>query len=116
MIGLVLVDPALLDLAPELNGSLFSVRFLGKAYDALSALHRQGLQVSLAALQDLTPEESARLSAVSQRFDRVRDERAFTDCVAVILSEREKKRTTNTDEDLLQFAKELSKNKGYGEN
>lgn len=116
VIGLALVDPTLLDLAPELNGSLFSVRFLGKAYDALLALHRQGLQVSLAALQDFTPEESARLSAVSQRFDRVRDERAFTDCVAVILLEREKKQTANTDENLLHIAKELSKNKGYGGN
>ena len=116
VIGLALVDPTLLDLAPELNGSQFSVRLLGKAYDGMTALHRQGLSVSLAALQDFTPEESAWLSEVSRRFDRAGDERAFTDCVAVILSEREKSQAVNTEENLLIVAKELSKNKGYGGN
>jgi DNA primase len=116
VVGLALLDPSLLDLAPELSGSVFSVRFLGKAYDALLALHRQGLRVSLAALQDFTPEESARLSAVSQRFDRIADERAFTDCVAVILEESGKKTASNTDADLLTVAKEMLKNKGYGGN
>ena len=116
VIGLALVDPALMDLTPDLNGSRFSVGFLGRAYDALLSLHREGLSVSLAALQDFTPEESARLSAVAQRFDRVTDERAFTDCVAVIEAEREKKQATNSVEDLLSFSREMSKNKGYGGN
>ncbi|MBO4419328.1 MAG: DNA primase [Oscillospiraceae bacterium] len=114
--GLALLDPTLTELSPELTGSLFSVRFLGRAYDSLLALHRQGLRVSLAALQDFTPEESARLSAVAQRFDRVSGERAFTDCVAVILEESGKKSASNTDADLLTVAKELLKNKGYGGN
>ncbi len=116
VIGLVLVDPTLLELSPELSGSLFSAPFLGRAYDALLALHRQGLTVSLAALQDFTPEESARLSDISRRFDRVSDQRAYTDCVAVIRSENGKKHAANTDEDLMHIAKELSKNKGYGGN
>lgn len=116
VIGLALVDPSLLDLAGDLAGSQFSVAFLGRAYDGLLALHRQGLGVSLAALQDFTPEESARLSAIARRFDRVRDERAFTDCVSVILDEKGKTQATNSVEDLLNVAKELSKNKGYGGN
>ena len=74
------------------------------------------MTVSLAALQDFTPEESARLSDISRRFDRVSDQRAYTDCVAVIRSENGKKHAANTDEDLMHIAKELSKNKGYGGN
>lgn len=116
VIGLMLLDPTLPELTPELSGSLFSVPFLGRAYDALLALHRQGLAVSLAALQDFTPEESARLSAIAGRFDRVSDERAFTDCAAVILAEHGKQQAAVTDEALLQIAKELSKKKGYGGN
>ena len=116
VIGLALVDATLLELEPKLNGSLFSVGFLGRAYDALLALHRDALQPSLSALQGFTPEESARLSEIAQRFDRVNGERAFLDCVAVILAEHEKQQASNSEEDLLIAAKAMSKNKGYGGN
>ena len=70
----------------------------------------------LLTLKDFTPEESARLSAIAQRFDRVNGEQAFRDCVAVILEEYKKQNAGNTDEELLSFAKEMKKNKGYGGN
>ncbi len=114
VIGLALLEPALLDQAGELTGEAFSVAFLGRAFDALRQLHRQGLRASLGALQDFSPEESSQLSAISRRFDRVNDERAFTDCVAVILEEHRKKNESNSDADLLAFSRTLKKNKGYG--
>ena len=61
-----------------------------------------------------TPEENNRLSAISQRFDRVNDERGFTDCVAVILEEHRKQNESNTDADLMALSQSLKKNKGYG--
>ena len=114
VIGLALLEPGLLDLAGELTGGAFSVPFLGRAFDALLRLHREGLRVSLAALQDFTPDENSRLSAISQRYDKVTGERAFRDCVNVILEEKGKKSSSNTDEDLIAVAARLKKNKGYG--
>lgn len=114
VVGMTLLDPALSELVPDLSGAEFSVRFLGKAYDAMVALHRDGLRVSLAALQDFTPEESSRLGEISQRFDRVTDQRAFTDCVAVIRQEHGKKDNRNTEDDLMALSQLLKKDKGYG--
>ncbi|MBR3077301.1 MAG: DNA primase [Oscillospiraceae bacterium] len=114
VIGLALLEPGLLDQSGELTGDAFSVPFLGRAFDCMVRLHRDGLRVSLSALQDFTPEENNRLSAISQRFDRVNDERGFTDCVAVILEEHGKLQENNTDESLLALASSLKKNKGYG--
>ena len=114
VIGLALLEPGLLDLAGELTGGAFSVPFLGRAFDSLLRLHREGLRVSLAALQDFTPDENSRLSAISQRYDKVTGEQAFRDCVNVILEEKGKQSSSNTDEDLIAIAARLKKNKGYG--
>lgn len=114
VVGMTLLEPALLELVPDLTGAEFSVRFLGKAYDAMLALHKEGLRVSLAALQDFTPEESSRLGEISQRFDRVPDERAFTDCVAVIRQEYGRKENRNTEDDLMALSRLLKQDKGYG--
>ena len=114
VIGQVLLEPGLLDQAGELSGEEFSVAFLGRAYDALRRLHGEGLRVSLAALQDFTPEENARLSAIAQRFDKVSGEQAFRDCVNVILRENGKKESDNSDADLMALSESLKKQKGYG--
>ena len=66
------------------------------------------------ALQDFTPEESSRLGEISQRFDRVPDERAFTDCVAVIRQEYGRKENRNTEDDLMALSRLLKQDKGYG--
>ena len=116
VIGLALLEPGLMDQAGELSGAAFSVPFLGRAYDGLLAQHREGLRVSLAALQDFSPEENSRLSAIAQRYDKVTSEQAFRDCVNVILEEKGKKSSSNTDEDLIAIAAKLKKNKGYGGN
>ena len=112
----VLLAPELLDKANGLTGAEFSVEFLGRAYDALNARAQAGLQVSLAVLEGFTSEETARLSAVCQREDRVADEQAFCDCVRVIREEHEKGSRTNTSEDLMALSKKLRANKGYGGN
>lgn len=116
VIGLALLEPSLMDLAGELTGAAFSVPFLGRAFDGLLRLHREGLRVSLAALQDFTPEENSRLSAIAQRYDKVTGEQAFRDCVNVILEEKGKKSGSNTDEELIAVAARLKKEKGYGGN
>ena len=114
VIGLVLLEPGLMELAPELSGGDFSVGFLGRAYDGLERLYREGLRVSLAALQDFSPEENARLSAVAQRFDKLSGDQAFLDCVRVILEEHGKANKSNSDAELFAFSQTLKKDKGYG--
>ena len=114
VIGLILLEPGLVDLAGDLKAELFSVGFLGRAYEALAALHRQGLRVSLSGLQDFSESELSRLSAIAQRFDRVEGDQAFLDCVAVIREESGRKDAGNTGEDLLALSESLKKNKGYG--
>lgn len=114
VVGLILLEPALLDQAGELTGDAFSVAFLGRAYDALRRLHGEGLRVSLAALQEFTPEENARLSAIAQRFDKLSGEQAFRDCVNVILRENGKKGSANSDAELQALSESLKKQKGYG--
>ena len=116
VIGLALLEPGLMDLAEDLPGEAFSVPFLGRAWEGLRSQHREGLRVSLAALQDFSPEENSRLSAIAQRYDKVSGERAFRDCVNVILEEHGKKSNSNTEEDLIAIAAKLKKNKGYGGN
>ena len=114
VIGMALLEPNLLDRAGELKGAEFSVAFLGRAFDELTALHRQGLRAGLSALQDFSPEENNQLSAIAQRYDRVPEERAFTDCVAVIREENDKKGSANSAADLLALSQAMKKNKGYG--
>ena len=107
-------EPSLLDQRGDLTGEAFSVAFLGRAFDSFVRLHREGLRVSLASLQDFSQEESNRLSDIARRYDKVSEERAFTDCVAVIREENEKKGSANSDADLLALSQSLKKNKGYG--
>lgn len=114
LIGLVLLEPGLIDLAGDLSGGMFSVDFLGRAYDALVRLYRDGLRVCLSGLQDFSGSEISRLSAISQRYDRVSGEQAFRDCVDVIRAENGKKDSSNTDQDLLALSNSLKRKKGYG--
>ncbi len=114
VLGQILLEPELIDRTQGLRGAEFSVAFLGRAYDALAELYRHGLRVSLSALQDFSESELSRLSAISQRFDRVDSEQAFRDCVAVIREENDKKGAGNSSEDLLALSESLKKNKGYG--
>ena len=114
VIGMVLLEPNLLELADGLRGADFSVPFLGRAYDELWELHRQGLRANLPALQDFSPEENNQLSVIAQRFDRVPEEQAFTDCVAVIRSEHGKKDSDNSEANLLALSQSMRKKKGYG--
>ncbi len=103
--------PHLTDLARDLTGKDFSVEFLGRIYDQLLLRYRQGLEVSLAVLEDLSAEEAAHLAGICQKDRGPVNETAFTDCVKVI---RQRKAGAGTDEDLLALQKKLKASKGTG--
>ena len=111
VIGLVLRDPALLDVSGNLTGESFSVPLLGKAYDQLLARHAQGLDVSLGVLAELTPEEMSHLTGISQRQQGPVSEAAFKDCVNTIRGATQAKNIAS-DDDLLAFRNKLKERKG----
>ena len=110
IIALALKEPALLDKA-KLKPEDFSVDLLGRAFAQLQQRHSQGLEVSLAVLEDMTSEEMSHLTGISQRQQGPVSETAFTDCVRTILAQRQSA-GVNTDDDLLALRNKLKERKG----
>ena len=110
-IALALLDPSLMDKAKDLTGAKFSVPVLGKVYDQLLAMHQKGMEVTLAALSDLTAEETSHVVGVCQHREGPVNENAFYDCVKTILSISQAASIT-TDEDLMKFRNKLKESKG----
>ena len=106
-----LQDPSLMDQAKGLKGDRFSVELLGRVYDQLYALYKNGLEVTLAAVADLTPEEMSHIAGVCQRQDGPVSEAAFTDCVNTVLGISQAA-MVSTDADLLAFRNKLRESKG----
>ena len=97
--------------AKALSGAVFSVPVLGKVYDQLLHMHQKGMEVTLGAITDLTPEEMSHIVGICQRREGTVSEEAFTDCVKTILriSQAEK---VSTDDDLMAFRNKLKESKG----
>ena len=111
IIALAVRDPALLDAAGKLTGEVFSAQLLGKVFDQLLARHKQGLEVSLGVLTDLTPEEMSHLTGICQRQQGPVSEQAFLDCVRTVQGEKQAK-SIESDADLLAFRNKLKERKG----
>ena len=102
---------ALLDQATKLKPEDFSVPLLGKVYGQMLARHHQGLEVSLAVLEDLEPEEMSHLSGIYQRQQGPVSEQAFQDCVRTVLAQHQSASVTS-DDDLLALSNKLKERKG----
>ncbi len=110
-ISLALLDPSLMDKEKSLTGSAFSVPVLGRVYDQLLAMHRQGMEVTLAAVTDLTAEEMSHIVGICQRREGPVKEDAFCDCVKTIMDSSQASKVS-TDADLLAFRNKLKESKG----
>ena len=111
VIALALRDPALLDHAADLKPQEFSAPLLGKVFSQLQSRHIQGLEVSLAVLEDMTSEEASHIAMIFQRQQGPVSEQAFIDCVRTIRAEHQAAGIT-TEEDLLAYQSKLKKRKG----
>ena len=111
VIALAVKEPALLNAVGGLSGKNFSVSLLGNVFDQLVQRYRQGLDVSLAVLTELSGEEISHLSRICQSQQGPVNETAFRDCVATILGESQVKNITS-DDDLLAFRNKLKERKG----
>ena len=110
-IALVLLDPSLMDKEKRLTGSAFSVPVLGKVYDQLLSMHQSGMEVTLAAVTDLSAEEMSHIVWICQRREGPVNEDAFSDCITTILESAQASKVA-TDADLLAFRNKLKESKG----
>ena len=111
VIAQILREPALLEQVGKLTEKDFSVSLFGKVFSQLRARHMQGLDVSIAVLEELTPEEVSHITGVAQRHQGTVNQDAFTDCVNRILSEGQSTRVS-TDDDLRALQEKLKAKKG----
>ena len=111
IIAQILREPSLLDQANTLNGSQFSVPFLGRVYDQLRTRYQQKLDVSLGVLADLNEEEMSHLAGITHRHQGPAHEEAFQDCVRTVCSACQAKQVT-TNDDLMALRNQLKERKG----
>ena len=111
VIAQALRESALLDQVGQLRPEHFSVELLGKVFGQLLMRHTQGLEVSLAVLEELTGEEMSHLSGVVQRQQGPVSEQAFKDCVSTILAQRQSAGVAS-DDDLMALRNKLKERKG----
>ncbi len=107
----LLLEPALSEQTGGLTGAQFSVPVFGKVFDQLAGLYRAGLEVTLAAVTDLTPEEMSHVVGVCQKRQGTVNEAAFSDCVKTVLGLSQAAKVT-TDDELLAFRNKLKESKG----
>ena len=110
-IALALLDPSLMDKEKGLTGSSFSVPVLGKVFDQLLSMHQKGMEVTLAAVTDLSSEEMSHIVGVCQRREGPVNETAFSDYAKTILSISQASKVS-TDDDLMAFRNRLKESKG----
>ena len=111
IIAQALHEPALIDQAGGLSPEDFSVELLGRVFGQLQSRYGQGLEVSLAVLADLTPEEMSHVTAICQRQQGPVNAQAFRDCIRTVTSQKQSKQVT-TDDDLLALRNKLKESKG----
>lgn len=111
VIAMAMRDPTLLDLQSGLTPEQFSVPLLGRVYGQLLERHSQGLDVNLAVLTDMEPEEMSHITGICQRQEGPASEKAFKDCVATIRGAQATKNIAS-DDDLLAFRNKLRESKG----
>ena len=111
LLALVMKEPALLDQTGELTVSAFSSPLLGRVYDQLLSRHRQGLEVSLGVLSELSAEEMSHVAGILRRQEAPVSEEALRDCIRTIRSESRKRQVTS-DDDLLALRNQVRERKG----
>ncbi len=107
----VLTDPSLLEQCRELTPEHFSVDLFGRVYGQLARRFREGLEVRLGNLEDLTVEEMGHLTWVTQERQGPINEEAFRDCVRTLM-DIQRKKEVSSDADLLELQNVLKKKKG----
>ena len=111
VLAMCLQEPALLGQAEGLKEEMFSSPLLGKVFAQLAQREKQGLEVSIGGLADLTSEEMSHIAGIAQRQTGPVNEEAFRDCVRTIGREYQAGKVT-TEDDLLALRNKMKERKG----
>ena len=111
VLALILREPALLAHVAGLTGEVFSSLLLGKTFDQLVKRYRDGREVSVAVLEDLSAEEVSHITGILQRQEGPVSEQALRDCIRIIRSEHQASKVVSND-DLLAYQNKLRERKG----
>lgn len=114
LLALILREPALLNKTQNLQPEMFSSELLGKVYGQLNERYKNGYEVSLSGLADLTQEEMSHVTGILQRQDGPVSEEALEDCLRTIGQEHQAEEV-KTDADIMAMRENLKKRKGYKE-
>ena len=106
-----LQEPALFSETAELTEEMFSSPLLGKVFSQLSQRNKEGLEVSVSGLTDLTSEEMSHIVGILQRQQGPVNEQALKDCVGTIRREYQAGKVASED-DLLALRNRLKERKG----
>lgn len=112
LLAMALKDPNLLDQTVGLSPEEFSSELLGRVFRQLRDRHSQGLGVSLAALEDLSPEETSHMAAVAQKHEGPVSDGAFQDCISIIRREYRLSHANSLDE-MMAIREKMKERKGY---
>ena len=111
VLAMVLKEPALLAQTKDLKAEEFSCPLLGRVYSQLSGRYSQGLEISLAVLEDLSHEEMSHVAGIAQRLQGPVNEAALYDCVRTIRAEHQASGVASAD-DLLALRDKFKESKG----
>ena len=114
VLALIFKEPALLDQTGELESAMFSVPLFGNVYGQLKQRYRDGLEVSLSVLMDISSEEMSHLAGIVQRQDGPVNEAALADCIRTIRGAHQIT-AVSSDADLLAIRDKMLNRKGMKE-
>lgn len=112
VIAMALKEPAMLDLAEGLQPEEFSSPVLAKVYAQLQNRHRQGLGLSVGALEELSGEEASHIAGITQQQTGPVNEQAMRDYISIIHAEHQKSKVSSED-DLMSLRDKMKESKGY---
>ena len=110
LMAMAIREPALLHLVADLKAEEFSVPLFGRVFTQLLERYRQGLEISLAGLTDLSEDEMSHMAGIVYQQDVVNED-AFRDCIRTIRTEHQSTQVSSED-DLLAFRNKLKERKG----
>ena len=110
LMAMAIREPALLHLVTDLKAEEFSVPLFGRVFTQLLERYRQGLEISLAGLTDLSEDEMSHMAGIVYQQDVVNED-AFRDCIRTIRTEHQSTQVSSED-DLLAFRNKLKERKG----
>ena len=111
ILALILRDPSLMAETKQLSAVSFSVPLLGRVFEQLRLRYAQGMELSVAGLEDLEPDEMSHITGIAQRQQGPASLDALKDCIRTVLTEHQRS-GVSSDEDLLKFRNQLKENKG----